>query len=171
MAAERDPSVPADDLGGEEWIDGTKAFLTYLDFSYLHKRQCTGADSPGSSKSDYELWTPNDGRHGADNKCFLGQQVTYIRRKQDSACYNGEDLERIERREPCSCNEMDYECDYGYSRPITGSGECKLDESINPEHWAKQVEQSKQDSCNEFGYYEVTQGYRKIPDDICTGGV
>jgi hypothetical protein len=25
--------------------------------------------------------------------------------------------------------------------------------------------------CDEFGYYEVTQGYRKIPGNICTGGV
>jgi len=27
------------------------------------------------------------------------------------------------------------------------------------------------DSCLEFGYYEVTQGYRKVPGNICTGGV
>lgn len=73
VAALRDPTMPAGDQGGAEWVDGTKAFLTYLDFSFLHKKQCSGADSPGSSKSDYELWTPNDGRHGSDNKCFLGQ--------------------------------------------------------------------------------------------------
>lgn len=73
VAALRDPTMPAGDQGGAEWVDGTKAFLTYLDFSFLHKKQCSGADSPGSAKSDYELWTPNDGRHGSDNKCFLGQ--------------------------------------------------------------------------------------------------
>jgi len=85
--------------------------------------QCKGADDPGSATSDYELWTPNDGRHGnTNNKCFLGQQVAYIRRKQSSKCYNGEDLERVERREPCSCTDMDYECDIGYTREPESSG-------------------------------------------------
>lgn len=27
------------------------------------------------------------------------------------------------------------------------------------------------EQCAEFGYYEVTQGYRKIPGNQCTGGV
>lgn len=73
---------------------GERAFLTYIDFSQLHEAQCKGADTPGSANSDYELWTPNDGRHG-DSKCFLGQTVTYVRRKQSSKCYNGEDHESI----------------------------------------------------------------------------
>jgi len=84
-------------------------------------------DNPGSSKSDYELWTPHDGRHGTDNKCFLGQQVTYTRRKQDAQCFNGEDLERIEKREPCACTDFDYECDYGYVRPSGSSTTCNLE--------------------------------------------
>jgi len=50
----------------------TKAFLTYLDFSGLHMAQCKGADQAGSPNSDFELWTPNDGRHGSETKCFLG---------------------------------------------------------------------------------------------------
>lgn len=141
-----------------------------MDFSYLHKRQCEGVDNPGSSKSDYELWTPHDGRHNSDNKCFLGQQVTYIRRKQDSQCFNGEDLERIERREPCACNDIDYECDWGYTRQ-QGSKECKLDASIDLEQWNTQVVQRQQEQCEEYGYYEVTQGYRKVPGNICTGGI
>ena len=50
---------------------GNEAFLTYVDFSQLHEPQCKGADNPGTTDSDYELWTPHDGRFG-DNKCFLG---------------------------------------------------------------------------------------------------
>jgi hypothetical protein len=65
-----------------------------MDFEGLHEPQCQGVDYAGTEGSDFELWTPYDGRHG-DNKCFLGQQVTYIRRKQDSQCYNGEDFERV----------------------------------------------------------------------------
>jgi hypothetical protein len=42
-----------------------------VDFKDLHEPQCKGVDRPGESDSDYELWSPNDGRHG-ENKCFLG---------------------------------------------------------------------------------------------------
>jgi hypothetical protein len=42
-----------------------------LDFKDLHEPQCKGADKVGDKDSDYELWTPFDGRHG-DNKCYLG---------------------------------------------------------------------------------------------------
>ncbi len=58
----------------------SKGVVVTLDFKDLHEPQCKGADRPGESDSDYESWTPFDGRHG-DNKCFLGQQTTYIRRK------------------------------------------------------------------------------------------
>lgn len=27
------------------------------------------------------------------------------------------------------------------------------------------------EQCEEFGYYEVTQGYRKVPGNICVGGI
>lgn len=32
-------------------------------------------------------------------------------------------------------------------------------------------QERKNDQCLEYGYYEVTQGYRKIPGNICTGGI
>jgi hypothetical protein len=77
-----------------------RGVVVTLDFKDLHEPQCVGADRPGDPESDYELWTPYDGRHG-DNKCFMGQQVTYIRRKQDSECFNGEELERKILRNYC----------------------------------------------------------------------
>lgn len=101
-----------------------RAFLTYIDLSQLHQAQCKGADNPGADGSDYELWTPNDGRHG-DNKCFLGQTVSYIRRKQDAKCYNGEDHEPIVQRYPCTCTEADFECDIGYHRVEGSSSTCQ----------------------------------------------
>ena len=57
--------------GGESVIKGNKAFLIYTDFSQLHEPQCKGVDTAGTPESDYELWTPHDGRFGS-NKCFLG---------------------------------------------------------------------------------------------------
>jgi len=146
-------------------------FLTYLDFSALHEPQCKGADNAGAETSDYELWSPYDGRHG-DNKCFLGQQVTYVRRKQDSLCFNGEDLERVTHREACSCSDMDFECDVGYHRAEGSAGTCQKTPSdlTDVEEQQKELERQNE-QCAEFGYYEVTQGYRKIPGDICTGGL
>ncbi len=97
--------------------------MVYTDFSQLHEPQCKGVDYPGTDESDYELWTPHDGRFG-ENKCFLGMHKTFVRRKQNAKCYNGEEHEAIKRTEPCTCNEMDYECDIGYSRADGSSGPC-----------------------------------------------
>jgi len=95
-----------------------------LDFSGLHEPTCKGVDNPGTENSDFELWSPHDdGRHGSNNKCFLGQQVTYIRRKQDSECFNGEDFERQTMRVPCLCTEADYECDMNYV--MNKGGKCE----------------------------------------------
>ncbi len=49
-----------------------KGIVITLDFKPLHEPMCKGADRPGDADSDYELWTPFDGRHG-DQKCVLGQ--------------------------------------------------------------------------------------------------
>ena len=48
-------------------------------------------------------------------------------RKQDSKCYNGEEHEVVTRVEPCTCNDMDFECDIGYARE-NGSGPCLLEQ-------------------------------------------
>jgi hypothetical protein len=96
-----------------------------LDFAGLHEPKCKGVDKPGADDSDFELWSPHDdGRHGSNDKCFLGQQVTYIRRKQESECFNGEDFERQTMRVPCTCTDADYECDMNYVR--NKGGKCEL---------------------------------------------
>jgi len=41
-----------------------KGIVITLDFKELHEPMCKGADRPGEPDSDYELWTPFDGRHG-----------------------------------------------------------------------------------------------------------
>lgn len=64
-----------------------------LDFSSLHEPACKNPDEPGSSNSDYELWTANDGRSGS--KCLMGHVSSYTRKKRDSECYNGEEFERV----------------------------------------------------------------------------
>ena len=56
---------------------GDAGVLFQMDFSQLHEPQCKGVESAGSPTSDYELWTPTDGRSG--EKCILGHQVTMHR--------------------------------------------------------------------------------------------
>ena len=48
-------------------------YLVTLDFKDLHEPQCRGAQNPDDADSDFETWTPYDGRHGENQKCFLGQ--------------------------------------------------------------------------------------------------
>jgi hypothetical protein len=46
-------------------IDAYKAgIVVTLDFADLHEPQCKGVDNAGDGASDFELWTPFDGRHG-----------------------------------------------------------------------------------------------------------
>jgi len=140
-----------------------------LDFSGLHQAKCKGADNPGTDKSDFELWSPHDDdRYGTHpNKCHMGQQITYVRRKQDSQCFNGEEFERVVRRVPCLCTENDYECDVNY---IMRDGKClpiKEDLKI----WDSQIMHHAREDCELTGYYYKETGYRKIPSNQCYGGL
>jgi len=62
--------------------EARKGLIVSVDFGQLGIRTCTGAKEPESSTSDYELWTPYDGRQGTD-KCFLGKYLQFVRRKRD----------------------------------------------------------------------------------------
>jgi hypothetical protein len=130
-----------------------------LDFRDLHEPQCKGADNPGGSGSDYELWTPHDGRHGGQ-QCSMGKKVSYIRRKQESECYNGETLEREIFVENCICTEEDFECDYGYKRSEFGVCESTKTVTFDPPQY-----------CPSGEYYSVSKGYRQVPGNTCQFGV
>mmetsp|Transcript_11286 Transcript_11286/g.18998 ORF Transcript_11286/g.18998 Transcript_11286/m.18998 type:complete len:589 (-) Transcript_11286:363-2129(-) len=140
-----------------------------IDFAALHEPRCKGVDKPGTDESDFELWSPHDdGRHGSNNKCFLGQQVTYVRRKQDSECFNGEDFERQTMRVPCLCTEADYECDMNFIR--NKGGKCEAIPDLQEAHNQKHLSEKEED-CALEGFYYISQGYRKIPGNVCYGGV
>jgi len=162
-----------EDFENLEMEKGNKAFLVYTDFSQLHEPQCKGVDTAGADESDYELWTPHDGRFG-DAHCFLGQHKTFVRRKQASKCFNGEEHETVTKVEPCTCNEMDFECDIGYAR-TDGQGPCLIKEGKGKKQTEDEKTRMQQEmwteECSEYGYYEVTSGYRKIPGNMCEGGI
>jgi hypothetical protein len=140
-----------------------------LDFTGLHEPACKGVDEPGKDNSDFELWSPHDdGRHGSSDKCFLGQHVTYIRRKQEAECFNGEDFERQIMRIPCLCAKVDYECDMNYVKNKGGDCE-KVPDPFN--RFSKKYLSEREEDCALEGYYYITQGYRKIPGNMCYGGI
>eukprot|EP01068_Selenidium_serpulae_P014006 Selendium_serpulae@DN6037_c0_g1_i2.p1 len=80
--------------------------LYHLDFAALGQPQCRGVWAAGSVSSDYETWTPTDGRAGSE-RCVLGRQITYTRRKQTSECFNGRDFERPTSKKNCLCTKED----------------------------------------------------------------
>lgn len=66
---------------------------------------------------------------------------------------------------------MDYECDIGYSRG-DGQGPClESTTRLSEEDKQKIIQERWSEQCEEFGYYEVTQGYRKVPGNVCEGGI
>ena len=132
---------------------GEQGMLYQLDFRSMHENQCKGVENAGDPSSDYELWTPSDGRMGA--KCLLGHQVRYTRRRRASTCYNSQEYERVEFRKNCACAEEDYECDFGYERS-SDNGPCVAIMAISS---------SPPKECS--GYYTVSNGYRLIAGDTC----
>jgi hypothetical protein len=53
--------------------------------------------------SDFENWSP------LGDKCLLGEQFTYQRRKQDSVCVVSDDHQPSHKIQTCPCVEEDYE--------------------------------------------------------------
>jgi len=130
--------------------------LVFVDFGELHERTCQGYDAPDSQASDYETWSPSDGRLGG--KCLMGHKVTYTRRKREAQCFNPEEIEHQSFQEHCACVIEDFECDYGYMRK-TQNGPCEKDPNAEPEPAGVCVD-----------FYTVTRGYRRVAGDTCVDG-
>ncbi len=106
--------------------EGVEGVVIHLDFTPMHERSCVGMFDTSSRTSDFEKWSPYDGRHGG--KCLLGRQMTYTRRKRDSKCFIDTEMPRPFVMN-CECSEYDYECDEGYARENVNSP-CILEEKI-----------------------------------------
>ncbi|CAL1152093.1 unnamed protein product [Cladocopium goreaui] len=136
---------------------GDTGVMYHLDFESLGQALCKGVWAADSVSSDYEMWSPSDGKN--TEKCLMGKQVTYTRRKQTSECFNGEKFERPVSRKNCECTQEDFECEVGFTRPV-GSTECRFadDGSIKIPL-----------SCARNDHFFAT-GYRKVVGDTCEGG-
>mmetsp|Transcript_17253 Transcript_17253/g.60261 ORF Transcript_17253/g.60261 Transcript_17253/m.60261 type:complete len:875 (-) Transcript_17253:107-2731(-) len=136
---------------------GDTGVMYHLDFEALGQSLCKGVWAADSVSSDYETWMPSDGK--GTEKCMLGRQVSYTRRKQTSECFNGEKFERPTSRKNCACTEENFECEMGFTRKV-GSVECKFaDDGSIP----------VPDQCTSSDYFNVV-GHRKVIGDSCEGG-
>ena len=133
-----------------------------VDFSTLQIPVCRNINNPGDINSDYEIWTPNDGR-GGTTECLMGMKTVVVRRKREIECFNQIDVEIRKNVEQCQCSDEDYECDVNYSRPAPNEP-CTYIGNEN------QSERNKPPAkC--VGYYTISKGYRKIPGNSCVGGL
>ncbi len=134
-----------------------------INFTGLHEPQCKNPENPDTPDSDYENWTPSNSK---GHECVLGKKVTYTRRKRDAQCYNGLTYERKSVVEFCQCTDEDYECDVDFERVAPGEPCVKVG-NRNEKH-VLDIRMAP-DDCN--GFYSITRGYRKIPGNMCIGGV
>ncbi|KAF0396202.1 Oligoxyloglucan reducing end-specific cellobiohydrolase [Gigaspora margarita] len=133
---------------GPENQNNAKWILITVDFSSLLPRKCKKIDSD-TITSDFEEFDP---MANSNNVCFLGEKVTYLRRKIDRKCKIDDDLRKYATNKTCSCSEYDFECDVDYWRE---DGKCKL---FGYDH---------QRPANCTGQYLTKSGYRKISKSKC----
>jgi len=81
-------------------IDSTLRNFMFVsvDLSPLWPRTCDA--------TDYEFWTPNDGR--LNGHCILGSRIAYQRIKSGAACQSNIDL-AVSVYSQCPCAFTDYE--------------------------------------------------------------
>lgn len=141
---------------------GYQGVLYHLDFDAVGLRTCKGLSAADMPESDYETWTPSDGR--SKDRCLLGRQVVYARRKQLANCLNNKNLEWPRAQKNCSCTEENFECSEEFHRGIE-SMECV------PEHMEDfyKDENGRPGICAGKDFVSVDV-YRKVSGDSCTGG-
>ncbi|KAI4178644.1 MAG: hypothetical protein L6R41_008300 [Letrouitia leprolyta] len=135
--------------------DGSKTehWVFSIDFEDLHEGKC--------KDKDFEDWTARviDGKAS----CVMGRKQFYKRRKANANCFIREkDFQEIKPEfETCKCTEEDFECDYNFVRSEDGK-ECVRDGPLPDPKGACKDGAKK---------YKASSGYRKIPGNVCEGGV
>ncbi|XP_043932819.1 sortilin isoform X2 [Protopterus annectens] len=125
-----------------------------VDFRDLLTRNC--------EDGDYTKWLAHSRNTGdSTDGCMLGYKEQFLRLRKSSVCRNGRDYVITKQPAPCPCTLEDFLCDFGYYRPENKS-EC--------------VEQPEISGILEFCFNGTqeqlqTTGYRKIPGDMCEGGI
>lgn len=113
------------------------------------------------TEDDYKFWAPGLYSEGPLMPCLLGQRETYQRRKPHANCHNGLTYERPYRTEKCKCNKYDFDCDFGFTRPVRNI-HCVQNKTIRD---FDPFEPPK--TCKPGKFYNRTKGYKKIEGDVC----
>jgi hypothetical protein len=143
---------------------GSQGVLYHLDFASMGTRVCHGLNTADNPNSDYETWTPSDGRSGEGERCLLGRQTMYSRRKQLAECLNHHELDWPIDMNNCTCTEENFECVAGFHRGIE-SMECL------PEHQSDFLkdDDGRPGVCAHKKFHEL-DAYRHVSGDSCAGG-
>lgn len=141
---------------------GNKGRLYHIDLDTMGLPVCQGLHKADLEASDYETWTPSDGK--SDERCLLGRQSLYTRRKQLAGCLNHKELKWPVIKKNCSCSEEDFECDAGFVRSVEHM-------SCLPEHQTDfyEDEDGNPGVCKDKAFVEI-DAYRKVAGDSCMGG-
>jgi hypothetical protein len=137
----------------------TIGVLYAVNFDGLHQRKCQGVDQPDTPASDYETFDVQF----ESEKCVLGMDTKYVRRKRDAKCFNP-DTHEVDKRTyaTCVCTRDDFEC--GPCFTPNEAGDCvKLSDCDAP---------SQADQCFSqcFWYADVSDvKYTLIAGDKCKG--
>ncbi|KAI7818042.1 hypothetical protein BC939DRAFT_464145 [Gamsiella multidivaricata] len=129
-----------------------EAVVSTMDFS--NRRECV-LDKGNPEKNDFEKWSPFDGE---DDRCILGREITYWRRKGDRACrVNDDDGVPDMEQANCRCTARDFECDIGFF----------MDEDGSCQRFGHDPDKPRK--CDDT--YMGKSGFRKIEASACKDGL
>ncbi|XP_051756967.1 VPS10 domain-containing receptor SorCS2 isoform X2 [Ctenopharyngodon idella] len=129
--------------------------LVKVDFRQSFPRQCTEAD--------YDSWKLTDLQ---GEKCIMGQERMYRRRKESSLCIKGKSYTSALTAKPCQCSEKDFACDYGFERAPS----LRLEgDRCYPDFWHDP--DAPPENCHLGHSYKSSTGYRKVITNVCEGGL
>uniref|UniRef100_A0A8C1U7A6 VPS10 domain-containing receptor SorCS2 n=1 Tax=Cyprinus carpio TaxID=7962 RepID=A0A8C1U7A6_CYPCA len=166
IVAIKDTSIPLKILKDNGmFMDGGMVFghisyrsdweLVKVDFRKSFPRQCTEAD--------YDSWKLTDLQ---GEKCIMGQERMYRRRKESSFCIKGKSYTSALTAKPCQCTEKDFACDYGFERAPSLRVE---GDRCYPDFWHDP--DAPPENCHLGHSYKSSTGYRKVITNVCEGGL
>ncbi|KAI9219129.1 hypothetical protein BC828DRAFT_416736 [Blastocladiella britannica] len=123
-----------------------KFAVVHVDFGAAFNRRCSDAD--------IEDWNLR-----VDGACVMGKTTNFKRVRAGSNCLVGRDSIPDPVTKACLCEDDDFECDLNYISD--GKGGCTLAEGALDPRLPK--------DCR--GTYQGSSGWRKIPGNVCSGGV
>ncbi|KFO25737.1 VPS10 domain-containing receptor SorCS2 [Fukomys damarensis] len=127
--------------------------LVKVDFRPSFSRPC--------GEDDYGSW---DLASLQGDRCIMGQQRSYRKRKPASWCVQGRSFTSALSVRVCQCRDSDFLCDYGFEHtPSSEPGtKCAANFWFNP--------LAPPDDCAVGQTYTSSAGYRKVVSNVCEGG-